>query len=75
LSRPDATFADEANTACLETTPRTINTGIGIMFILAALAVLGGSSLGDFSIALLVGLVVGTFSSVFLATPLTIIFN
>jgi SecD/SecF fusion protein len=74
-SRPDAVFADEANTACLETTPRTINTGIGIMFILAALTVLGGSSLGDFSLALLVGLVVGTFSSVFVATPLTVFFN
>ncbi len=75
LSRPDATFKEEANIACLETTPRTINTGIGIMFILAALTILGGSSLGDFSLALLVGLVVGTFSSVFVATPLTIFFN
>jgi len=40
------------------------------MFILAALAVLGGDSLQDFAIALLVGLIVGTFSSVFVATPL-----
>jgi SecD/SecF fusion protein len=50
--------------------PRTVNTGLGAMFILAALAVLGGDSLRDFAIALLLGLVIGTYSSVFTATPL-----
>jgi len=63
-------FTQVANTACLETVPRTVNTGLGAMFILAALAVLGGDSLQDFAIALLVGLAVGTYSSVFTATPL-----
>ena len=43
------------------------------MFILAALAVLGGDSLRDFSIALLVGLIIGTYSSVFTATPLAVL--
>ena len=38
--------------------------------LLAALAVLGGDSLRDFALALLMGLVVGTYSSVFTATPL-----
>jgi SecD/SecF fusion protein len=61
---------DVANQANVETIPRTVNTGLGAMFILAALAILGGDSLQDFAIALLVGLVVGTFSSVFVATPL-----
>lgn len=72
LSR-DEKFADVANTACLETMPRTINTGLGTMFILGALAILGGASLGDFSIALLLGLAFGTYSSVFVATPLVIL--
>lgn len=63
-------FNDIANRACLETVPRTVNTGLGAMFILAALAVLGGDSLRDFAMALLIGLVVGTYSSVFAATPL-----
>ena len=69
-SRPDDDFMDIANTANVETIPRTVNTGLGSMFILGALALLGGDSLQDFAIALLVGLVVGTFSSVFVATPL-----
>ena len=63
-------FASVANKAAVETMPRTVNTGLGAMFILAALAVLGGDSLRDFSIALLLGLLIGTYSSVFTATPL-----
>lgn len=69
-SRPEDEFNTMANRAAIETMPRTINTGLGTMFILVALAVLGGDSLRDFAIALLVGLIVGTYSSVFTATPL-----
>ncbi|SEB61249.1 SecD/SecF fusion protein [Nocardioides exalbidus] len=69
-SKPDADFMEMANTAAVETMPRTVNTGLGAMFILAALAVIGGDSLQDFAIALLVGLVIGTLSSVFVATPM-----
>ncbi|NHC14637.1 protein translocase subunit SecD [Motilibacter deserti] len=58
------------NTAVLQTVPRTINTGAGVLFVLAALAVLGGDSLTDFAVALLAGVVVGTWSSVFTASPL-----
>ena len=67
---PSAPFPGVANRAVLQTVPRTINTGLGAMTILAALVVLGGDSLGDFALALLLGLVVGTLSSVFTATPL-----
>ncbi|HET7900535.1 MAG TPA: protein translocase subunit SecF, partial [Candidatus Nanopelagicales bacterium] len=67
---PAEPFPGVANRAVLQTVPRTINTGLGAMAILAALVVLGGDSLGDFALALLVGLVVGTLSSVFTATPL-----
>ena len=71
----DKPFPVVANRACIETVPRTVNTGLGAMFILAALAVFGGDSLQDFAIALLVGLVVGTYSSVFTATPLLTYFQ
>ncbi|MDT0441377.1 protein translocase subunit SecD [Streptomyces johnsoniae] len=72
LSARPGTFASLANTAVLQTIPRTVNTGMGALFILTALAVLGGGSLTDFALALLIGLVVGTCSSVFTATPLAI---
>ncbi|MGW8375152.1 protein translocase subunit SecD [Streptomyces sp. ODS28] len=65
-----APFPELANRAILQTVPRTVNTGLGAVFILAALAVLGGDSLTDFALALLIGVLVGTYSSLFTATPL-----
>ncbi|MEU6916224.1 protein translocase subunit SecD [Streptomyces olindensis] len=65
-------FSATADRALLQTLPRTVNTGMGAAFILTALAVLGGDSLTDFALALLIGLAVGTYSSMFTATPLTI---
>jgi SecD/SecF fusion protein len=68
--RPDEPIVTVANAAALQTVPRTINTGIGAMVILGSLVALGGDSLGDFALALLLGLVIGTVSSVFTATPM-----
>ncbi|MEV0583955.1 protein translocase subunit SecD [Nonomuraea sp. NPDC050310] len=65
-------FRRVVNTAILQTVPRTVNTGLGALFILAALAVLGGDSLRDFAIALLIGIVTGTLSSCFVAGPMAI---
>ncbi|RMB80449.1 protein translocase subunit SecD [Streptomyces shenzhenensis] len=67
-----ATLPDVADRAILQTLPRTVNTGMGATLILTALAVLGGDSLTDFALALLIGLVIGTYSSVFTATPLAV---
>jgi SecD/SecF fusion protein len=71
-SRRKSSFAETANLACLQTLPRTINTGIGAMFILTALTLFGGASLTDFALALLTGIAIGTYSSVFAATPAAI---
>ncbi|WP_033311722.1 protein translocase subunit SecD [Streptomyces iakyrus] len=65
-------FSGVVNRAILQTLPRTVNTGMGAAFMLTALAVLGGSSLTDFALALLIGLAVGTYSSVFTAAPVAI---
>ncbi len=61
-----------ANDACLQTIPRTVNTGLGALFILLALYMLGGDTLTDFALALLVGIVTGTYSSVFTAAPVAV---
>ncbi|MFG2276364.1 protein translocase subunit SecD [Streptomyces chartreusis] len=63
------------NQAILQTLPRTVNTGMGAAIILTALAVLADDTLTDFALALLVGLAVGTYSSVFTAAPLTLSLN
>jgi SecD/SecF fusion protein len=72
LDRPGEPLAPIANQACLQTVPRTINTGLGAIMILVALYVLGGDTLADFALALLIGILVGTYSSVFTATPMAI---
>jgi len=64
-----------ANDACLQTVPRTINTGLGALFILVALFLLGGETLTDFALALIIGILVGTYSSVFTAAPLVVAFE
>ncbi|KIH96472.1 preprotein translocase subunit SecD [Streptomonospora alba] len=63
-------FRKIANTAILHTIPRTVNTTIGGVFILGTLAIFGGSSLRDFAVAMLIGLISGVFSTVFVAAPL-----
>lgn len=74
-SRPKEPLATVVNDACLQTVPRTINTGLGALFILVALYLLGGETLADFALALLIGILVGTYSSVFTASPLLLAFE
>ncbi|MFC0862119.1 protein translocase subunit SecD [Sphaerimonospora cavernae] len=67
-----APFAQVVNSAVLQTVPRTVNTGGSTMIVVGALALFGGSSLQDFAIALLIGILVGTLSSAFFAGPAAI---
>ncbi|MDC0769621.1 protein translocase subunit SecD [Streptomyces sp. HD] len=69
---PAAELETTANKAVIQTLPRTVNTGMGALFILAALAVLGGDSLADFSVALIAGVVIGMASTVFTAVPIAV---
>lgn len=70
--RTGATFVDVVNDSCAQTIPRTINTGLSAVFILTALLFLGGQTLGDFSLALLIGIITGIYSSVFVASPVAV---
>lgn len=73
--RPKESISVVANEACLQTVPRTINTGLGALFILVALYLLGGETLTDFGLALIVGILIGTYSSVFTAAPVAVVFE
>ncbi|MGH4017477.1 MAG: protein translocase subunit SecF [Pseudonocardiaceae bacterium] len=65
-------FPRVVSTAILATLPRTVNTGVSTVMILAALLVLGGDSLADFALALLLGIIVGTCSTVSISAPLAV---
>jgi len=55
-----------------ETLTRSINTTLTILFILGAIIFLGGETVKFFAIALFIGMFFGTYSSIFLASPMLI---
>lgn len=59
---------DSMNVSINEMLARTIITGLTTLLVLVALLVLGGESVGPFSIALIVGIIVGTYSSIYTAS-------
>ncbi len=65
-------FKDIANRAISETMRRSINNSVTIILMLLALVILGGTSTRWFALALLVGTVLGTYSSPFVAVPLLV---
>lgn len=63
------------NRAINSTLSRTIITSLTIIFVLAVLFVFGGEVIRGFSFAILIGIIVGTYSSIFLAAPSVYDFN
>lgn len=58
------------NSSISQTIVRSINTSLTVVFVLVALLLFGGESIRYFVTALLVGIVAGTYSSIFIASPL-----
>jgi len=63
------------NSSVNETLSRTILTSFTVFLVLIALFFLGGPVIHDFAFALLVGIVVGTYSSIFIASPIVLLFE
>ena len=55
-----------------QTISRSINTSLTVILVLLAIFFLGGESTKYFSLALLIGVSIGTYSSIFLASPLLV---
>ena len=60
------------NLSVNQTLPRTILTSVTTLLVLIALFVFGGDSLKGFSVALIIGVLVGTYSSIFVASPVVL---
>ena len=58
------------NKALNNTLTRTLNTSITIFIVLLAILIFGGESIQGFAFALIIGVVVGTYSSLFIASPI-----
>lgn len=69
------TFEELANKSILETFARSINTSLTVMFTLGALIALGGPIIQHFYVVLFVGVVIGTYSSIFEAAPFLVVWE
>ena len=66
------TFAEIVNQSINTTMSRTINTSLTMIVVLLIMFVFGGESIRGFIFAMLVGIIVGTYSSLFIATPVLV---
>lgn len=62
-------FNDSLNT----TLARTINTSLSTLIVLLCIFILGGDSIRSFAFAMILGVVIGTLSSLFIASPIAYI--
>ncbi len=65
-------FADIVNHSILQTFGRSIMTSLTVVLTLFALLLFGGAAISDFILALLIGIISGTYSSIFVAAPLLV---
>jgi preprotein translocase subunit SecF len=63
------------NNSINEVLSRTIITSLTVVLVLVPLVLFGGEVLHDFSMALLIGVIVGTYSSVFVASPILVVWH
>ncbi len=70
--RMSANFEETVNRSIHETVTRSINTSLTLLLVLLTLFFFGGESTKYFSLALIVGTIVGVYSSIFIASPLLV---
>ena len=67
---PKSDFKKNVNAALNSTLSRTMNTSLTTLITMVAIAIFGGEVIRGLAVALIVGIVVGTYASIFIATPI-----
>jgi len=75
LKSAGADFEVVVNNSLLETMSRSLITGLGTLFVLIALILFVGASIQNLVVALLVGIITGTYSSIGTAAPLLVVWE
>lgn len=73
--RSGADLSEIINNSINQTLIRSINTSLTVIFVLLALLLFGGESVRYFVLALLIGITVGTYSSIFIASPILLVWH
>ena len=68
-------FGKVVNNSILQTFGRSLNTSVTVLFVLFALLLFGGDSIRWFVVALIVGIASGTYSSIFIASPVLVVWH
>ena len=66
---PKADFMVNVNAALNSTLSRTMNTSLTTLITMLAIAIFGGAAIRGLAVALILGIVIGTYASIFIATP------
>jgi preprotein translocase subunit SecF len=72
LKRSSLSFEETVNLSLNQTLGRSINTVLTVLFTLVAIYLFGGESVKTFALALIVGIVSGAYSSIFIASQLLV---
>lgn len=75
IYNPQDTFENTVNKSVNETIGRSINTSLTTLLVLMALYILGGATIQNFVLTLMIGVVLGTYSSIFVASPLLVVWQ
>lgn len=75
LKNPGTPLATTVNNSIMETLGRSLNTVITTLFVILALLLLGGASIHNFALVLLIGVISGTYSSIFIASQLLVVWD
>lgn len=73
--KPGNTFAELLNYSVNQTLTRSINTSVTVLFVLLALALFGGPTIFYFVVALIIGIIIGTYSSIYIASSLLLVWS
>jgi SecD/SecF fusion protein len=68
-------YVEVANLSINRTLSRTLLTGVSTQLTILSLMIFGGGSISDFALVLFIGIAVGTFSSVYIATPVALLWH
>ncbi|MBO4596230.1 MAG: protein translocase subunit SecD [Bacteroidales bacterium] len=69
LLHPNTDFAETVNTSLNATLTRTVNTSVSTLLPMLAIAFFGGESIRGLSVALIIGILIGTYASIMIGTP------
>ncbi|MCK5510604.1 protein translocase subunit SecF [Candidatus Parcubacteria bacterium] len=75
LPKSNEDFEGTVNTSVNQTIKRSINTSVTTLLVLLSILFFGGATIRDFVLALSIGVLIGTYSSIFLASPVLVLWE